>query len=109
MVNIPHRVSLALPWLNYRRCCGPKFGVHQHLYPDHDNIYSFKIALARVQRTVKSFGPHSPASALPYAWRHEWLRMTLLRVAPPGLANSVVMCGNLAKASCRPAPRPWRR
>jgi len=37
-------------------CYGPKFGVHEHIYPDKDNIYSFKIALKRVQDTVKSFG-----------------------------------------------------
>lgn len=41
------------------KCWGPEYGLHQHLYPDQDNVYSFQIALRRVQDTVHSFGPDS--------------------------------------------------
>ncbi|HUS81443.1 MAG TPA: hypothetical protein VM283_09270, partial [Armatimonadota bacterium] len=41
------------------KCWGPDFGIHQHIYPDHDNIYSFKIALGGVQDAVHGYGPKS--------------------------------------------------
>ena len=38
-------------------CYGPQTGVHEHLYPDRDNIETFKLALQGVQDTVHGFGP----------------------------------------------------
>ncbi|MGD9495910.1 MAG: sugar-binding protein [Armatimonadota bacterium] len=40
-------------------CYGPQFGIHQHLYPELDNIETLKLALQGVQDTVHGFGPDS--------------------------------------------------
>ena len=38
-------------------CSGPKFGRHQHTWPDKDQLVCFKMLLTRIDETVKSYGP----------------------------------------------------
>jgi len=80
-----------------RICYGPKFGIHQHLYPDKDNIYSFKIALKRVQDTVKSFGED---------------KVIILNVGKPwnrwtGFGDCIMFEGFIYNVRVRPGPGGW--
>ena len=40
----------------YPVCFGPKFGKHEHIYQDKDNIYTYHLALKRVYDLVKQYG-----------------------------------------------------
>jgi len=80
-----------------RICYGPKFGIHQHLYPEHDNIHSFKIALGRVRDTVKGFGAD---------------RVVMLNVGTPwhrwqGFGDCIMLESFIYNVAVRPGPGGW--
>jgi hypothetical protein len=40
----------------YPTCYGPKFGKHEHIYPDKDNVFTYHLALKQVYDLVKQYG-----------------------------------------------------
>ena len=79
-----------------RICYGPKFGIHTHLYPDKDNIHSFKIALRRVHDTVKSFGPRSVVMLNVGQWEL-W----------KGFGDCIMLESFIYNVKVRPGPGGW--
>lgn len=78
-------------------CYGPQFGLHQHLYPDLNNIESFKIALQRVADTVHSFGSG---------------RVVMLNIGNPfeswmQYGDSIMLEGFIYNVSVKPGPGGW--
>ena len=77
-------------------CYGPTFGVHKHLYPDKDNVHSFKIALRRVQDTVRSFGESSV------------MMINVGRWAPwQDFADCIMLESFIYNVDVRPGPGGW--
>ena len=77
-------------------CFGPKFGVHQHLYPDQDNIYSFKIALGRVRKTIKGLGPNNAVMLNVGQW-DLW----------QGFGDCIMLESFIYNVDVRPGPGGW--
>lgn len=54
-------------------CEGPRFGRHNHIYPDQDNTYAYRRLLEDVQALVKSYGQDKVTVVNPGSPRDEWM------------------------------------
>lgn len=77
-------------------CYGPKFGIHEHLYPDRDNIYSFKVALGRVQDALKEHGPDTAMVINVGGWE-PWV----------GFGDCMMLESFIYNIDVRPGPGGW--
>ncbi len=53
-------------------CEGPRFGMHQHIYPGQGNIYAYRKLLEEVQALVKSYGQDKAIVVNPGAPQDSW-------------------------------------
>ena len=77
-------------------CYGPKFGIHEHLYPDKDNIYSFKVALGRVGEALKARGPKTAMVINVGGWE-PWV----------GFGDCMMLESFIYNVDVRPGPGGW--
>jgi hypothetical protein len=57
----------------YPKCYGPDLGIHQHLFPDKDNVEMYKLALMGVYEAVKAHGPEFAIMLNSGGPRHEYI------------------------------------